>query len=171
MCVCLCCAGAVCAGCWGVAVAGAADDTGNVVGREVAHPDAHETWVTVQQLQRGMCGDSRPHFFRGVATVGVPLCVVVTDTSSRAPLLLEHSACVGGPCTQAASMCADHCACRCLQVVTKLFHIVEPDVACFGQKDYQQWRLITRMVRMGLAHRSYCFVEGAFVCAPAFHLT
>lgn len=34
-----------------------------------------------------------------------------------------------------------------LQVVTKLFHIVEPDVAVFGQKDYQQWRLITRMVR------------------------
>jgi pantoate--beta-alanine ligase len=37
-----------------------------------------------------------------------------------------------------------------LQVVTKLFHIVEPDVACFGQKDYQQWRLITRMVRARL---------------------
>lgn len=37
----------------------------------------------------------------------------------------------------------------CLQVVTKLFHIVEPDVACFGQKDYQQWRLITRMVSNG----------------------
>ncbi len=33
------------------------------------------------------------------------------------------------------------------QVVTKLFHIVEPDVALFGRKDYQQWRLITRMVR------------------------
>lgn len=33
------------------------------------------------------------------------------------------------------------------QVVTKLFHIVEPDVAVFGQKDYQQWRVITRMVR------------------------
>jgi pantoate--beta-alanine ligase len=32
-------------------------------------------------------------------------------------------------------------------VVTKLFHIVEPDVAMFGQKDYQQWRVITRMVR------------------------
>jgi pantoate--beta-alanine ligase len=32
-------------------------------------------------------------------------------------------------------------------VVTKLFHIVEPDVAVFGQKDYQQWRLISRMVR------------------------
>lgn len=38
------------------------------------------------------------------------------------------------------------CASVWLQVVTKLFHIVEPDVACFGQKDYQQWRLITRMV-------------------------
>ena len=33
------------------------------------------------------------------------------------------------------------------QVVTKLFHIVEPDVAVFGRKDYQQWRIITRMVR------------------------
>ncbi len=32
-------------------------------------------------------------------------------------------------------------------VVTKLFHIVEPDVAVFGKKDYQQWRLIRRLVR------------------------
>jgi hypothetical protein len=55
-------------------VSGAVDDTGNVVGREVSHPDAHETWVTVQQLQRGMCGDSRPHFFRGVATVSAAGC-------------------------------------------------------------------------------------------------
>ncbi|MGM0574141.1 MAG: pantoate--beta-alanine ligase [Myxococcota bacterium] len=31
-------------------------------------------------------------------------------------------------------------------VVSKLFHIVEPDVAVFGQKDYQQWRIIKRMV-------------------------
>lgn len=35
----------------------------------------------------------------------------------------------------------------CPQVVCKLFHIVEPDVAVFGRKDYQQWRIITRMVR------------------------
>lgn len=31
--------------------------------------------------------------------------------------------------------------------MTKLFHIVEPDVAIFGRKDYQQWRVICRMVR------------------------
>ena len=34
------------------------------------------------------------------------------------------------------------------QVVTKLFHIVEPDVAVFGRKDYQQWRIISRMVKL-----------------------
>lgn len=32
-------------------------------------------------------------------------------------------------------------------VVTKLFNIVEPDVAVFGRKDHQQWRLISRLVR------------------------
>ncbi|KAG4921779.1 hypothetical protein AAZX31_18G156600 [Glycine max] len=60
----------------------------------------HESWVRVEKLELGLCGKSRPVFFRGVATV-----------------------------------------------VTKLFNIVEPDVAVFGKKDYQQWRLIQRMVR------------------------
>lgn len=60
----------------------------------------HESWVRVEELEKGMCGKSRPIFFRGVATI-----------------------------------------------VTKLFNIVEPDVVVMGKKDYQQWRIITRMVR------------------------
>lgn len=61
----------------------------------------HETWVRVERLEKGLCGKSRPVFFRGVATI-----------------------------------------------VTKLFNIVEPDFAVFGKKDYQQWRIIQRMVRI-----------------------
>ncbi|CAL5192031.1 unnamed protein product [Lathyrus oleraceus] len=60
----------------------------------------HESWVRVEKLEKGLCGKSRPVFFRGVATI-----------------------------------------------VAKLFNIVEPDVAVFGKKDYQQWRVIQRMVR------------------------
>lgn len=60
----------------------------------------HETWIRVERLEKPLCGNDRPIFFRGVVTV-----------------------------------------------VAKLFNIVEPDVAVFGKKDYQQWRIICRMVR------------------------
>lgn len=68
--------------------------------KEGMYPEGYSTYVEVHGLQDGLCGASRPIFFRGVATV-----------------------------------------------VTKLFNVVEPDRAYFGQKDAQQAAVIVRMVR------------------------
>ncbi len=65
---------------------------------EMYSPD-HATYVEVEGLTAGLCGQFRPGHFRGVTTV-----------------------------------------------VSKLFNIVEPDTAYFGEKDYQQLIVIKRMV-------------------------
>lgn len=64
------------------------------------YADDASTRVRVDGLSQGLCGDVRPHFFEGVATV-----------------------------------------------VAKLFMQVAPDIAVFGEKDYQQLLIIGRMVR------------------------
>ncbi len=55
--------------------------------------------IEVDELNRHMCGGSRPGFFEGI-----------------------------------------------LLVVNKLFNIIDPDVAVFGQKDIQQFQIVSRMV-------------------------
>lgn len=60
---------------------------------------AQQTHITVPGISDILCGQVRPGFFTGVATI-----------------------------------------------VAKLFNIVTPDLAIFGQKDYQQWLVVNRMV-------------------------
>lgn len=67
---------------------------------EEMYPDGFQTYVTVEDVSQNLCGISRPHFFKGVATV---------------------------------------CA--------KLFNCVLPHIAIFGRKDYQQLKVIERMVK------------------------
>jgi len=64
------------------------------------YPESFQTYIEVTDIQKDLCGKSRPGHFRGVATV-----------------------------------------------VVKLFNIVQPDYAVFGQKDFQQLKVIERLVK------------------------
>lgn len=68
-------------------------------GRDELYNSEKYLRIEISDLNRHMCGGSRPGFFEGV-----------------------------------------------LLVVNKLFNIVEPDVALFGQKDIQQFQIIRKMV-------------------------
>jgi pantoate--beta-alanine ligase len=67
--------------------------------REDVYDEKKYLRIEVDELNRHMCGGSRPGFFEGI-----------------------------------------------LLIVNKLFNIVSPDVAVFGQKDIQQFQIISRMV-------------------------
>ena len=64
------------------------------------YPENFQTYLEVTEIQKELCGKSRPGHFRGVATVAL-----------------------------------------------KLFNIVQPDYAVFGQKDFQQLKVIERFVK------------------------
>src|SRR4051812_21483589 len=64
------------------------------------YPPGAQTFIEVRELQKPLCGASRPGHFAGVATI-----------------------------------------------VAKLFHLTQPHLAVFGEKDYQQLAIIRRMVR------------------------
>jgi pantoate--beta-alanine ligase len=64
------------------------------------YPSGYETFVSLEDVSKKLCGAYRPNHFRGVATI-----------------------------------------------LTKLFHILQPHVVIFGEKDYQQLLLVKRMVQ------------------------
>lgn len=61
-------------------LAGAASSKGasaRVAGASELRPGDHETFVQTELLQEPLCGQSRPHFFKGVATVSCSACLPI----------------------------------------------------------------------------------------------
>ena len=81
-------------------LAGAGCDALFLPEHETIYPADFGSWVYPAGAARGLEGDQRPHFFRGVATV-----------------------------------------------VSRLFALVRPDVAVFGEKDAQQLAVVRQLVR------------------------
>jgi pantoate--beta-alanine ligase len=94
-----------------------------------------------QRYPRDLARDRKLAEARGVAAVFVPSVDAMYPPGSEVRV-------VPGPMAERweGAMRPGHFT-GVLTVVAKLFHIVEPDVAVFGQKDIQQAALIRRMVR------------------------
>ena len=110
--------------------------------------------VFINPLQFGPAEDlaryprDLPHD-RELAAARAVECLFVPDAAAMYPGGAEPVArVVGGPVADTLEGAArpGHFA-GVLTVVTKLFHIVEPDVAVFGRKDFQQAMLVKRLVR------------------------
>ncbi len=85
--------------------------------------------------------DSRLASERGVDLLFVPSN---EEMYSKAPVVMVHSGSIGKEWEGAVR---PHHFEGVLTVVAKLFHIVRPDVAVFGQKDLQQAAVVRAMVR------------------------
>ena len=90
--------------------------------RALPQTDLVSMCLQVEQLQKGLCGVSRPHFFRGVATVSVPAVLLWwagSPTSSAEVCLPPVVLLKGGRCrSHAAQPCHKWTtplkSCRCL---------------------------------------------------------
>ena len=91
---------------------------------------------------RTMEEDSRSAADRGVDLLFTPVREEVYP--EQAPVVLVHPGIIGKEWEGAVR---PHHFEGVLTVVAKLFHIVMPDVAVFGQKDLQQVAVVKRMVR------------------------
>ncbi len=123
-----------------------------LVARAAARVDRTVLSVFVNPLQFGPGEDfaTYPRDLardRGLAAAAGVACLFVPDTGAlypREPQVRVHPGPLGD--TLEGTARPGHFG-GVLTVVAKLFHLVEPDLAVFGRKDYQQATLVRRMAR------------------------